>query len=131
MNEERDTHVVLDAVEFHLAVLARLAPVGAKVARVVVVSEARDVLTAVQTARDRVVSARQQMSLLRCKQETINHGARHVFRVLFRNRARAFLNVIHHPPVAVHREICAGYATNFAFGTPIHRQVNQAFIEFN
>lgn len=65
------TYVVLETVEFHLAVVARLASVRAKVARVVVVSEARNVLTAVQAARDRVVRARQQMGL--CATTTGNY----------------------------------------------------------
>lgn len=53
------TYIVLKAGEFDEAVIASLTTVGAEIAAVIVVSQAGDVLTALETTRNGVQSTRQ------------------------------------------------------------------------
>jgi hypothetical protein len=58
------THIKLKSAEFDLAVFTHLAPVGAHVTQVIVEGKSRNLLLAVQMARNGIQGARQQMSLI-------------------------------------------------------------------
>ena len=73
----KGTHVVLKSGELDEAVVAGLTAERTEVAGVVVVSQSGHVLSAVQSARDGIQRARQQMSLInKTKMFLINSGGR-------------------------------------------------------
>ena len=58
------TYIKVKSAEFDLTMFAHLATVGAHVTQVIVEGQSRNLLLAVQMARNGVQDARQQMSLI-------------------------------------------------------------------